>query len=199
MLLALDIGNTNITLGVFVGEDLKATWRIASDPTRMADEYGLMVSQLLTLHGIAAQEIDAVVVCSVVPPLTPTFVEVCQTYFGVAPLVVGSGTKTGVRILYDNPRDVGADRIADAAAALRLYGGPVIIVDLGTATVFDAVTKDGDYLGGAIAPGMAIATDALFYSTSQLRRVELSRPPRPSERIPSTRYSLGSCLDTPTW
>ena len=177
MLLALDIGNTNITLGVFVGEDLKATWRIASDPTRMADEYGLMVSQLLIFNGIAAKEIDAVVVCSVVPPLTPTFVDVCQTYFGVSALVVGSGAKTGVRVLYDNPRDVGADRIADAAAALQLYGGPVIVVDLGTATVFDAVTKDGDYLGGAIAPGMAIAADALFYSTSQLRRVELSRPP----------------------
>ena len=177
MLLALDIGNTNITLGVFVGEDLKATWRIASDPTRMADEYGLMVSQLLNFNGIAANEIDAVVVCSVVPPLTLTFVDMCQTYFGVSALVVGSGAKTGVRVLYDNPRDVGADRIADAAAALQLYGGPVIVVDLGTATVFDAVTKDGDYLGGAIAPGMAIAADALFYSTSQLRRVELSRPP----------------------
>ena len=114
--------------------------------------------------------------CSVVPPLTPIFVELSETYFKAQPLVVSAGTRTGIRILYDNPRDVGADRIVDAAAALKLYGGPVIVVDVGTATVFDAVTKNGDYLGGAIAPGMAIAGDALFHSTSQLRRVELVAP-----------------------
>ena len=179
MLLALDIGNTNISLGVFRGEDLKATWRIATDAARMPDEYGLLLSQLLPLRGVAPDEIDAVSLCSVVPPLTPTFVQLCQSYLGVSPLVVGTGTKTGIRILYDNPRDVGADRIADAAAALNLYGGPVIIVDFGTGTVFDAVSKEGDYLGGAIAPGMYVAADALFHSTAQLRRVELNvlRPP----------------------
>lgn len=176
MLLTLDIGNTNITVGVFQGENLHATGRVATDISKMPDEYGIMLSQLIQLKGIDASKIDAVAICSVVPPLTPTFVELCESFFNVTPLVVGAGTKTGVRILYDNPRDVGADRIVDAAAALMLYGGPVIVVDVGTATVFDAVTKDGDYLGGAIAPGMAIASDALFHSTSQLRRVELVSP-----------------------
>ena len=177
MLLALDIGNTNISLGVFEGEDLKANWRIATDTRRMTDEYGLILNQLLPLGRIDPGQVSSVAICSVVPPLTPTFVKLCQAYFGVSPLIVGSGTKTGVRILYDNPRDVGADRIVDAAAALTLYGGPVIIVDFGTATVFDAISEGGDYLGGAISPGISVAADALFHSTSQLRRVELNRPP----------------------
>ena len=177
MLLALDIGNTNITLGVFRAEELKATWRIATDSARMADEYGLMLSQMLELKSVPAKEVKAIALCSVVPPLTPTFVELSEAYFGVTPLVVGSGTRTGIRILYDHPRDVGADRIVDATAALNLYGGPVIVVDFGTATVFDAITADGEYLGGAIAPGMAVGADALFHSTSQLRRVELDSPP----------------------
>ncbi len=177
MLLAVDIGNTNITLGVFKGDDLVATWRIATEAGRMPDEYGLVLNQLLPLKGIATKDISDVVVCNVVPPLTPTFVEVFESYLDVTPLVVGSGTKTGIRILYDSPRDVGTDRIVDAAAALRLYGGPAIIVDIGTFTVFDAVTKDGDYIGGAIALGLAEAADALFRRAAQLRRVELKRPP----------------------
>ena len=176
MLLAIDIGNTNITLGVFDGDALSATWRLSTERSKTSDEYSATLMQMLQLRDMAAQQIDAVALCSVVPPLTPTFVDLCKTHFGVEPLVVGAGTKTGVRILYDNPRDVGADRIVDAAAALRLYGGPVIVVDIGTATVFDAVTTNGDYLGGAIAPGMVIASDALFSSTSQLRRVELVGP-----------------------
>ena len=177
MLLAVDIGNTNITLGVFKGEDLMATWRIATEAGRMPDEYGLALNQLLPLKGIATKDISDVVVCNVVPPLTPTFVEVFKSYLGVTPLVVGAGTKTGIRILYDSPRDVGTDRIVDAAAALRLYGGPAIIVDIGTFTVFDAVTNDGDYIGGAIALGLAEAADAVFHRAAQLRRVELKRPP----------------------
>ena len=176
MLLAIDIGNTNITLGVFDGDALSATWRLSTERSKTSDEYSATLMQMLQLRDMAAPQIDAVALCSVVPPLTPTFVDLCKTHFGVEPLVVGAGTKTGVRILYDNPRDVGADRIVDAAAALRLYGGPVIVVDIGTATVFDAVTANGDYLGGAIAPGMVIASDALFSSTSQLRRVELVAP-----------------------
>lgn len=176
MLLAIDIGNTNITLGVFDGDALSATWRLSTERSKTSDEYSATLMQMLQLRDMATQQIDAVALCSVVPPLTPTFVDLCKTHFGVEPLVVGAGTKTGVRILYDNPRDVGADRIVDAAAALRLYGGPVIVVDIGTATVFDAVTANGDYLGGAIAPGMVIASDALFSSTSQLRRVELVAP-----------------------
>ena len=182
MLLALDIGNTNITLGVFDGEKLAATWRLSTDRSKMLDEYSIMLNQLLSLRDMTVRDIDTAALCSVVPPLTPMFVELCQQYLNVEPLVVAAGTRTGIRILYDNPRDVGADRIVDAAAAMKLYGGPVIVVDMGTATVFDAVTEDGDYLGGAIAPGMAIAHDALFSNTSQLRRVELISPATPIGR-----------------
>jgi len=177
MLLTLDIGNTNITLGVFSGDSLEATGRLSTDSSRMPDEYGLMVSQLLPSKGISPKDIKAIALCSVVPTLTRSLVEVCESYFNVSPLVVGAGTKTGIRILYDSPRDVGADRIVDAAAALHFYGGPVIVVDIGTATVFDAVTKDGNYLGGAIAPGISLAADTLFMNTSMLRRVELVSPP----------------------
>ena len=178
MLLAVDIGNTNITMGVFDDDALAAKWRIATDASRLADEYALMVNQLLPYRGLSPTEVSAVAVCSVVPPLTPTFVELCRANFGVDPLVVGAGTRTGIRILYDNPRDVGADRIADAAAALHLYGGPAIVVDMGTATVFDAISEKGEYLGGAIAPGLSVASDALFHSTSMLRRVDLAMPPQ---------------------
>ena len=178
MLLAVDIGNTNITMGVFDDDALAAKWRIATDASRLADEYALMVNQLLPFRGLSPAEVSAVAVCSVVPPLTPTFVELCRANFGVEPLVVGAGTRTGIRILYDNPRDVGADRIADAAAALHLYGGPAIVVDMGTATVFDAISERGEYLGGAIAPGLSVASDALFHSTSMLRRVDLAMPPQ---------------------
>ena len=183
MLLALDIGNTNVKFGVFE-EDApdapyyvpKATWRVATEPSRLSDEYGLMLNNLLLLRGIPVEKLKAVVMCSGVPPLTASFVELCQTYLGLEPLVVGAGVKTGVKVLYDSPRDVGADRIVDAVAALKLYGGPAIIVDFGTGTVFDAVSAEAEYLGGAIAPGITIAADALFHSASQLRRVELDRP-----------------------
>ena len=176
MLLAIDIGNTNITIGVFRGQHVEATWRIAADAQRLADEYALFLNHLLPLKGVLPKEITEVALCSVVPPLTLVFEELCRAHFNVEPLVVGTGVKTGIRILYDSPRDVGADRIVDAVAALHLYGGPVIIVDFGTATVFDAVSQNGDYLGGAIAPALNIAADALFHSTSMLRRVELVAP-----------------------
>lgn len=182
MLLTLDIGNTNITFGVFDetggAPDYapRATWRIATDRDRLADEYGLLLSNLLSVKGITTGMVEAATLCSVVPPLTPAFVELCGDYFGVEPMVVGAGVKTGIKVMYDNPRDVGSDRIADAVAALKLYGGPVIIVDFGTATVFDAVSADFEYIGGAIAPGLSVAADALFHNTSQLRRVELLRP-----------------------
>jgi len=182
MLLALDIGNTNITFGVF-NDDAgsaqyapAATWRIATEPGRMADEYSLLLSHLLPAKNVSPDDLTAVALCSVVPPLTPAFVEVFKDDLKLDPLVVGAGTKTGIKVLYDNPRDVGADRIVDAAAALQLYGGPVIVVDFGTGTVFDAVSAQGEYIGGAIAPGIAVAADALFHSASQLRRVELVRP-----------------------
>lgn len=182
MLLALDIGNTNISVGVFDADDKesryvpRATWRVATAPTRMPDEYGLLLNDLLPLKGVSPSQLDRVAICSVVPPLTPDFVELFQTFFRIDPLVVGAGVKTGIKVLYDAPRDVGADRIADAAAALKLYGGPTIIVDFGTATVFDAVSGEYEYVGGAIAPGLTVAADALFHSTAQLRRVEIESP-----------------------
>ncbi|MFQ5861100.1 MAG: type III pantothenate kinase [Dehalococcoidia bacterium] len=176
MLLAIDIGNTNITLGVFQGESLKATWRLATEPRTQPDEYGLTLNLMLPTKGIALDAIEAVAMCSVVPPLMPVFEEVCRGYLHLEPLVVGAGTKTGVRVLYENPRDVGTDRIVDTVGAYHLYGGPTIVVDFGTATVFDAISRDGDYLGGAIAPGLNLASETLYLSTSQLRRVELVRP-----------------------
>ena len=177
MLLAIDIGNTNVTIGVFDGDDLRTTFRFATETRKMPDEYAVTINQLLPLQGMELGDIDAVALCSVVPPLTPSFVDLARTYFDVEPLEVGSGTRTGIRVLYDAPRDVGADRIVDAAAAFKMFGGPVIVVDVGTATVFDAVNDQGDYLGGAIAPGISIAADSLFHSTAMLRRVELAPPP----------------------
>lgn len=176
MLLAIDIGNTNVTMGVFRGEELLATWRLATDAHKLPDEYALLIRSLLPLKGVAPEDIDNIAICSVVPPLTQVFEELSNLYFGVAPLVIGTGTKTGVRILYENPRDVGADRVVDAAAAFNMYGGPVIVVDFGTATVFDAVSRAGEYLGGAIASGIALTAEALYEHTSQLRRVELVAP-----------------------
>lgn len=178
MLLVFDIGNTNVTLGVFRGEELLATWRMATDVHQMPDEYAALLLTLLEHRDINKSDIDEIALCSVVPPLLSTFVELSQRYFNVSPLVVGPGTKTGVRIRMDNPREVGADRIVDAAAAHHLYGGPVIIVDFGTASTFDTVSKEGDYLGGAIAPGLAVAAEALFTHTAVLPRIQLVAPKR---------------------
>jgi type III pantothenate kinase len=176
MLLALDIGNTNVTVGVFDDERIVATWRLATDTHRQPDEYALQLKDLLPMKGVTVSSIDGIALCSVVPPLTGVFQEACEALFGITPLIVGTGTKTGVRIRYDNPRDVGADRVADAAAAFAIYGGPCIVVDMGTATVFDAISSDGEYLGGAIALGIGVAAESLYSATSQLRRVELSPP-----------------------
>ena len=176
MLLAIDIGNTDTTLGVFEGEELCATWHMATGVHRKADEYAALLLNLLHHQGLDIAEVKDIALCSVVPPLIATFDELCQRYFHLSPLVVGAGVKTGVRIRMDNPREVGADRIANAAAAHHLYGGPIIIADLGTATTFDTVSKEGDYLGGAIAPGIGTAAEALFMQAAMLPRVELVRP-----------------------
>ncbi len=177
MLLALDIGNTNVTIGVFDGAQVRSTWRIATDLERLADEYAVLLLGLLRNDGIEPSAIDEAIMACVVPDLTPIFENLCRRYFRTEPLVVGTGTKTGVRILYDNPREVGADRIVDVVAALKLYGPPpLIIVDFGTATVFDAVNAEGDYLGGAIAPGIGISSEALYERAAKLYRVELERP-----------------------
>jgi len=178
MLLAIDIGNTETTLGVFDGEELRATWHMATGVHRMADEYAALLLNLLHQQGLDIPDIKAGALCSVVPPLISTFGELFQRYFHISPLVVGAGVKTGVRIRMDNPREMGADRIVNAAAAHHLYGGPVIVTDLGTATTFDTVSKEGDYLGGAIAPGIMAAAEALFTRAAMLPRVELTRPKR---------------------
>ncbi len=178
MLLAIDIGNTNVVFGVFEGEQLRATWRMATDVHQMADEYGILLLNLIEHKGMDVSAIKEVALCSVVPPLTTTFLDLSQRYFHTTPLVVGAGVRTGVRIRTDNPREVGADRIADAVAAHHLYGGPVIIVDLGTTTVFGIVSREGDYIGGVIATGIATAAEALFTRTAQLPRVELVPPKR---------------------
>jgi type III pantothenate kinase len=178
MLLAVDIGNTNITLGVSEGEELRATWRIATVVDQMPDEYAVLMLNLLRHRGIDIANIEEGALSCVVPPLLTTFHELFQRYFNVSPLVVGPGVKTGIRIRMDNPREVGADRISNAAGAHSLYSGPVIVVALGTATAFDTVSKEGDYLGGAIAPGIMTAAEALFTHTSMLPSVELTRPKR---------------------
>jgi type III pantothenate kinase len=177
VLLALDVGNTNVTIGIFDGESVRATWRFATDKERLSDEYAVMVLGLLRTEDIDVKSITEAVMASVVPDLAAVFEQLCRRYFKVEPLVVNTGTRTGVRIVYDNPREVGADRIVDVVAALRLYGPPpLVIVDFGTATVFDAVSAEGDYLGGAIAPGIGIASEALFERAAKLYRVELERP-----------------------
>ena len=178
MLLAIDIGNTDTTLGVFEGERLRVTWHMATGIHRMTDEYAALLLTLLHHQGLETSDIKEVALCSVVPPLIATFEELFQRYFHISPLVVGAGIKTGVRIRMDNPRDVGADRIVNAAAAHHLYDGPIIIADLGTATTFDTVSKEGDYLGGAIAPGIVTAAEALFTQTAMLPRVEFIHPKR---------------------
>ncbi len=178
MLLAIDIGNTEITLGIFTDEKLRATWHIATVINRRADEYASLLLNLLPDQGLDKSEIKDAVLCSVVPPLMATFTDLLRRYFEVEPLVVGAGVKTGVRIRMDNPREVGADRIVNAAAAHHLYGGPVIIIDLGTATTFDIVSREGDYIGGVIAPGITMGAEALSTRTAVLPQVELIAPKR---------------------
>ncbi|MBN1161933.1 MAG: type III pantothenate kinase [Dehalococcoidales bacterium] len=175
MLLVFDIANTNIKIGLFDGKKLKATWRIATGVQRMADEYAVILLNFLHNEGIDPKEINEGAMSCVVPPLVTTFNELFEKYFKIKPLVVGPGVKTGVRIRYPNPREVGADLIANAAAALALYKPPIIVVALGTATAFATVSKDG-YLGGVIAPGLGISAEALYTRTAALPRVELARP-----------------------
>lgn len=177
MLLTVDIGNTNITLGLYQDETLGPRWRLATVHDRMPDEYGLQFLGLLNHSGYAPSDLSGICLASVVPPLTNRVVEACRVYLLQDPLVVDTGVKTGVRIRYEDPRAVGADRIVDAAAVQNLYGGPACVVDFGTATTFDGISTEGDYLGGAIAPGIGIAAEALFLRTAKLPRVDLQRPP----------------------
>lgn len=188
LLLAIDIGNTSVAMGVYEGPRLAATFRIATDRDNLPDEYAMLLLGLLRSRDIEIGRIHAAILSSTVPPLLNTFRQVCRDYFSVEALVVGPGVKTGIRVLYDNPREVGPDRVLHAVAALHHYKPPLIIVDVGTALVFDAVSREGDYLGGAIAPGIAIATEALTSRAAMLYRVSLERPPNPIGR--NTAHSL---------
>jgi type III pantothenate kinase len=176
MLLAIDIGNTNIVLGVFDNGRLKGDWRIATSLAKTSDEYGILVLDLFHASRLRVVRVDGIILSSVVPTLTPIFMEMTGSYFNIHPLVVDGAMNTGLVNLYEPPRDVGADRIVNAVAAFERYGGPVIIVDFGTATTFCAVSRKGEYLGGAITPGISISAEALFQRASKLPKVELAKP-----------------------
>ncbi len=176
MLLAVDVGNTNTVLGAFEGKVLRQHWRVETSHRRTADEYGIQVRELFAAGGLDPRGVDAVAVSSVVPPLAFALTGMSERYFGVKPLFVGPGVKTGLPILYEDPREVGADRIVNAVAAWDRWACGMIVVDFGTATTFDAVSPRGEYLGGAIAPGVGISMDALFRHASKLPEVEFARP-----------------------
>jgi type III pantothenate kinase len=192
MLLAIDVGNTNIVLGVYDGLRLLDHWRIQTDPHRTSDEYGLFIRQLMAGAQVELGKVNAAVVSSVVPPMQHALERMADRYFKLKALFVGPGVKTGMPILYDNPREVGADRIVNAVAAFEKHRQGLIVVDFGTATTFDAVTPKGEYLGGAICPGVNIAMDALFQHAAKLPRVEFSRPPHVVGR--NTVHSMQSGL-----
>jgi type III pantothenate kinase len=194
MLLVLDVGNTNTVLGVFARvakldpakspeqdaagryELLVANWRVATIATQTVDEYGVLFRNLFAMDGLEVKGTHGIVISSVVPPLDSTLRQVCERYFSIKPLFVGPGIKTGMPLLYENPSEVGADRIVNSVAAFEKYGGPIISVDFGTATTFDCVTAKGEYQGGVICPGIGISADALFEHTARLPRVDIRRP-----------------------
>ena len=194
MLLVVDVGNTNTVLGVFdraahrAGDDvtvdpvryerLVAHWRVGSHLTRTVDEYGVIFRNLFSMDSLNVSDVDGIVISSVVPPLDSVLRQVCERYFNSKPLFIEPGVKTGMQVLYDNPAEVGADRIVNAVAAFEKYGGPCVIVDFGTATTFDCVSKKGEYMGGVICPGIGISADALFQRTARLPRVEIRKPTR---------------------
>ncbi len=176
MLLAIDVGNTNVVLGIFESDRLIRSWRISTRKDRTADEYGVMCRDIFRLSDLSTDDILAVIVCSVVPPLNGSFEEMCQKYFGREPRFVDPSAQDLMTILYEPISDVGGDRIVNGAAARQLYGSPCIIVDFGTATTFDAVSAKGEYLGGTISPGVGISAEALFARASRLPRVQITRP-----------------------
>jgi type III pantothenate kinase len=184
MLLVLDVGNTNTVLGVFEAKsdggfgELRAHWRVSTNKTQTVDEYGVLFRNLFAMAGIDLGPLSGIVVSSVVPPLDSTLHEVCEKYFDVKPLFIEPGVKTGMPLHYDNPQEVGADRVVNSVAAFEKYGGPCIIVDFGTATTFDAVSTKGEYMGGVICPGIGISAEALFERTARLPRVDIRKPQR---------------------
>ncbi len=180
MLLAIDIGNTNTVLGLYPldSSELAADWRITTHKNQTTDEYGVLFLNLFSLKQIDAAKIKAIIISSVVPPLDATIRDLCERYFRIKPIFVEPGIKTGMPLLVDNPAELGADRIVNDVAAFTRYGGPLIVVDFGTATTFDVITARGEYIGGVIAPGLGISADALFSRAAKLARVDIKRPAR---------------------
>jgi len=176
MLLVVDVGNTHTVLGMYEGEKLLHHWRVWTDQQKTSDEYGILIRNLYDASHLSSREVTAIIISSVVPPLTPTIVELCVQYFGITPLVVGPGVKTGISIKMDNPKEVGADRIVNAVAAFAKCKRACIVLDFGTATTFDYISPGGDYMGGIIAPGASISAEALFRQASKLPRVEIIKP-----------------------
>lgn len=178
MLITIDIGNTNTKIAAWNNTAMVAHWRLSTQRQKLTDEYAVLVRSLFELRGIDISQIEGCAISCVVPPLTSVFTELSRTYLNVEPVVIGPGIKTGMRLLIDTPRELGADRVANSVAAFRRYGGPVIAIAFGTATAFDVIASEGDYIGGAIAPGIGISADALFRTAAKLYQVELNRPPR---------------------
>lgn len=176
MLLVIDVGNTHTVAGVYASRELRGHWRLSTNRAQTADEYGILIRNLLSLSNLDPGTIKHVMISSVVPPLNGLLEEMAAKYFQLTPVFLGPGTRTGMAIHYDNPQEVGADRIANSVAAFEKYGGPCIIVDFGTAITFDAVSGNGEYLGGVIAPGIGIAAEALFQRAARLPRVEIREP-----------------------
>ena len=176
MLLVFDIGNSNIVLGTYEGKKLLRHWRISTDRQKTGDEYGMLINNLFRFQGIRMSDVTAIIISSVVPPLVVPLAKMCERYFRLRPLIVGPGIKTGIKLRYENPREIGADRIVNSVGAYEQFGGPLIVVDIGTATTFDIVAENGDYLGGVIAPGIGISSEALFQRAAQLPRVALVTP-----------------------
>ena len=178
MILAIDVGNTNIVLGVYSGKQLLTHWRLSSNNDNSEDEYGIMLLNLFNHANLDYRDVTGIIISSVVPNKMFPLEFMCRKYFGIKPIIVGPGIKTGINIRYDNPKEVGADRIINAVAGYEIYGGPLIIIDFGTATTFCVISDKGEYLGGCIAPGIRISTDALFEHAAKLPRVELVKPPQ---------------------
>ncbi len=176
MVLVVDVGNTHIVLGVFDGKKLLASWRLGTNKERTSDELGMLILGLFNHEKLSVDKVEAVVVASVVPPIMYTLEHAIKKYINSQPMIIGPGTKTGINIRYQNPKEVGADRIVNAVAGFELYGGPLIIVDMGTATTFCAISEKGEYLGGVICPGMKISAEALYQKAAKLPRIDLVKP-----------------------
>ncbi|MGO4182934.1 type III pantothenate kinase [Paenibacillus sp. MCAF9] len=191
MILVIDVGNTNIVLGIYKGKELLHHWRLSTNRSATVDEYGINIHNLFHYAGVKLEQMEGVIISSVVPPLMRTLEQLCLKYLRKVPLIVGPGVKTGLNIRYENPREVGADRIVNSVAGIVKYGSPLIVVDFGTATTFDYIDEGGNYLGGAIVPGIGISTEALYQRAAKLPRIELVKPKSVIGRNPVTSMQAG--------